>query len=388
MAGIQPRVAMAAIASLGGGGVWMAMQYGPPHGVLLLIGAALGLVLHHADFGFTRAYRRLVTAGDGAGVRAQLLMFALATVLFAPVLASGEVFGRPVAGAVAPASLSVLVGAFVFAIGMQLAGGCGSGTLYQVGTGRSALVVTLLFFVVGAVLATFHMPFWAALPSLGEVSLGERLGWGTAVALQLAVCGLLAAGTLWIERRRRMLPVPPRASTPPRRRWRVLQRPWSLVAGGVLLALLNLLTLLVAGHPWTITWAFALWGAKALALSGYDLSTIPFWTEPFQQHALAAPVLADVTSVMDIGLVLGAFLGAGLAGRFAPAPRVPPSRLAASVVGGLMLGYGARIAFGCNIGALFSGVASTSLHGWLWGVAALAGTPIGVRLRRRFGLDD
>jgi uncharacterized protein len=314
-------------------------------------------------------------------------MLALATVLFAPMLASGEAFGRPVAGAVAPASLSVLVGAFVFAIGMQLGGGCGSGTLYHVGVGSSRLVVTLLFFVLGAVLATFHMPFWTALPSLGGISLGERLGWGTAVALQLAVCGLLAVATLWVDRRPG-LPASPRTSAPPGGWWRILQGPWSLVAGGVLLALLNLLTLLVAGHPWTITWAFALWGGKALALSGYDLSAIPFWTEPFQQHALAAPVLADATSVMDIGLVLGAFLGAGLAGRFAPKPRVPLSRLAASVVGGLMLGYGSRIAFGCNIGALFSGVASTSLHGWFWGVAALVGTPIGVHLRRRFGLDD
>jgi hypothetical protein len=258
-------------------------------------------------------------------------MLALATVLFAPMLASGEAFGRPVAGAVAPASLSVLVGAFVFAIGMQLGGGCGSGTLYHVGVGSSRLVLTLLFFVVGAVLATFHMPFWTALPSLGEISLGERLGSGTAVALRLAVCGLLAVATLWVDRRRG-LPASPRTSAPPGGWWRILQGPWSLVAGGVLLALLNLLTLLVAGHPWTITWAFALWGGKALALSGYDLSAIPFWTEPFQQHALAAPVLADATSVMDIGLVLGAFLGGGLAGRVAPKPRVPLSRLAASGV--------------------------------------------------------
>jgi hypothetical protein len=367
--------------------MWLAAQYGPAHGALLLIGAALGLVLHHAAFGFTRAYRRLVTAADGAGVRAQLLMLALATVLFAPVLASGEAFGRPVAGAVAPASPSVLVGAFMFAIGMQLGGGCGSGTLYHVGAGRSALVVTLVFFVVGATLATFHMPFWAALPSLGEVSLGERLGWTTATALQVAVCGLLASVTLWVERWRRR-PTQLHASMPPGGWRRILQGPWPLAVGGVLLALLSLLTLLVAGHPWTITWAFALWGGKALALSGYELSGVPFWTAPFQQHALAAPVLADVTTVMDIGLVLGAFLGAGLAGRFLPSPRIPPSRLAASIVGGLMLGYGARIAFGCNIGALFGGVASTSLHGWLWGAAALAGTPVGVWLRRRFRLDD
>ena len=53
-----------------------------------------------------------------------------------------------------------------------------------------------------------------------------------------------------------------------------------------------------------------------------------------------------------------------------------------------MLGYGARISFGCNIGAFVSGAASTSLHGWLWIVAALAGTWIGIRLRPRFGLPD
>jgi hypothetical protein len=150
---------------------------------------------------------------------------------------------------------------------------------------------------------------------------------------------------------------------------------------------LNFLTLLVAGHPWTITWGFTLWGAKLLAAAGYDLSDVPFWTGRFQQHALAGPVLADTTSVMDIGLIVGACLGAGLAGRFAPSHRVPPKRLIASILGGLLLGYGARIAFGCNIGALVSGIASTSVHGWLWAAAALAGTPFGLRLRRLLAVE-
>jgi uncharacterized protein len=47
----------------------------------------------------------------------------VATVLFPPILASGEAFGHAVGGAVAPASLSVLVGAALFAVGMQLGGG-------------------------------------------------------------------------------------------------------------------------------------------------------------------------------------------------------------------------------------------------------------------------
>nr|WP_328821130.1 YeeE/YedE thiosulfate transporter family protein [Paraburkholderia nemoris] len=60
--------------------------------------------------------------------------------------------------------------------------------------------------------------------------------------------------------------------------------------------------------------------------------------------------------------------------------------LVAAVTGGLMLGYGARLAYGCNIGACFSGTVSGSLYGWLWLVAAFVGNVLGTRLRPVFGL--
>jgi len=52
------------------------------------------------------------------------------------------------------------------------------------------------------------------------------------------------------------------------------------------------------------------------------------------------------------------------------------------------MGYGSRIAFGCNVGAFFSGVASTSLHGWLWIACALPGSWIGIQWRPFFGLPQ
>jgi uncharacterized protein len=366
------------------GPLWLAPRYGFRQGALLLVGAALGLALYHAAFGFTAAFRAVVARGDGRGLRAQMLMLALATVLFAPLLAAGQAFGVGLGGAVAPAGLPVLVGAFVFAIGMQLAGGCASGTLFHLGSGTTSMVLTLAAFIGGSLLATFHDGFWAAAPSLGAVSLADWLGWPGAVTVQLAAFGAVVVGTRALERRRSgRRPAGP----PPPGGWqRVLRGPWPLLAGAVALAALNALTLVLAGHPWVITWAFTLWGGKTLMLLGWDLSEVPFWRADFPRAALAAPVLADVTSVMDLGIVLGACLGAGLAGRFAPARRVPPRVVAASLAGGLLLGYGSRIAFGCNIGAYFSGIASTSLHGWLWGAAALIGTPVGVRLRRLFAL--
>ena len=58
------------------------------------------------------------------------------------------------------------------------------------------------------------------------------------------------------------------------------------------------------------------------------------------------------------------------------------------MIGGLLMGYGARIAFGCNIGAYFGGIASFSLHGWLWGITAVVGTVAGLALRPLFGLTN
>ncbi len=71
-------------------------------------------------------------------------------------------------------------------------------------------------------------------------------------------------------------------------------------------------------------------------------------------------------------------------------PSTPALAAGAGIVlgaapGGLLLGYGARNAYGCNIGAYFSGIASSSLHGWIWGITAFAGSIMGTHLsfRRR-----
>jgi uncharacterized protein len=154
----------------------------------------------------------------------------------------------------------------------------------------------------------------------------------------------------------------------------------------VALAIGNFLTLILAGRPWGITSAFALWGSKIVALTGADVAQWPYWSSPARAVSLSHSLLADITSVMDFGLLLGALLAAGLAGKFAPAWRVPLRSLAAAVIGGLLLGYGARLAYGCNIGAYFSGIASSSLHGWLWFAAALGGSVLGTWLRPLFGL--
>ncbi|PJB44634.1 MAG: YeeE/YedE family protein, partial [Comamonadaceae bacterium CG_4_9_14_3_um_filter_60_33] len=157
--------------------------------VLWLTGLVLGMALYHASFGFASAYRRMIVARDMRGVRAQLLLLALTTLLFAPVLAAGAIFGQGVGGAWAPVGVSVAVGAFLFGIGMQIAGGCGSGTLYTAGGGSLRMMMVLIFACIGSFWASLHMGWWQQLPSLDAVVLSEVMDWKWALLLQLGVIG-------------------------------------------------------------------------------------------------------------------------------------------------------------------------------------------------------
>jgi len=355
--------------------------------LLFVIGLGLGLTLFQAAFGFAGGWRAFVRDARSAPVRAQLLLLALSCVLFFPVLA-GLFPGIRASGAVAPAGVTVLVGAFLFGIGMQLGGGCGSGTLFTVGGGHVRMLITLAFFIVGATVGSVHLPWWLSLPSLGKVSLLNELGWLPALGLQLAVFAVLYRLAAGRERSRRGR-LEPISGDPDPRPWmeRLLTGPWPLLWGAVGLALLGLATLLVAHHPWSITFAFGLWGTKLWQALGGDISQWSYWASGYPARALERSVLADVTSVMDFGVILGAVLGAGLQHRFAPPAELRGRDLLTAVVGGLLLGYGARLAFGCNIGGLLAGIASGSLHGWLWLLAGFAGTLLGVRLRALLGVD-
>lgn len=378
------RVVAAAGLLLATGIAAIGSSFGWRSGALYLLGGALGLVLYHASFGIAASWRQFVVERRGAGLRAQMLMLALATAIFLPVLAQGSLFGQPVGGAIAPVGVSVLIGAFLFGVGMQLGGGCASGTLYTVGGGSTRMVITLLFFVVGSLIGSAHLPWWLTQPSLGPISLARELGVAQALALQLTAFAALAALTLLLERRRhgRLAQAAPKVQG-----WRRLpQGPWPLVWGAVLLALLNAATLALAGHPWTVSFGYALWGAKAAAALGLDVASWEFWTWRLPKQALEGNLFANSTSVMNFGIIVGAFLAAGLAGKFTSARSVAAGAALAAVIGGLMMGYGARLAFGCNVGAYFSGIASGSVHGWLWFVAALIGTYVGARLRPVFRL--
>lgn len=353
-------------------------------GTLWLVGALLGVTLYHSAFGFTHAWRAFIADRRGDGLRAQMLMLAFGVMLFFPFLAQGTLAGQPVSGFVAPPGVSVLIGAFIFGVGMQLGGGCASGTLFSAGGGSTRMIITLFFFIVGSVLAAMNYSWWSTLPAMAPLSMVKNWGLWPALFANLAIFALIAFISILLEKRRHGTLISRATGS-----WRpasLLRGPWTLAWGAVALVILNFATLALAGRPWGITGAFTIWGSKVLmAFDVHDPTQWTFWTRDLMP--LITPLREDITSVMNVGLILGAMGAAAAAGKFAPVWKIPARSLLASVIGGIMLGYGARLAFGCNIGAYFSGILSGSAHAWLWLPAAFVGNALGVRLRPLFNLS-
>lgn len=377
------------------GALYLYQQQGEYQAFLLLLGGSLGLTLYHASFGFTTAWRSLVINRRGSGLRAQMLMLAIAVCLIFPALSSGTLFGNEVRGYIRPLGFSVLAGAFIFGIGMQLGNGCGSGNLYHAGGGQLRAIPSIIGFMFGALWATADYEWWTTLPQLAPISSIDSLGLMPAIIINLALFALIAGFSVWLEKRRYgSLEKDNAGSTLPLRR-RLLRGPWPFIWGGVCLAVLNFAVLAITGYPWSVALSYPLWGAKAAlwlddALSlglELDLDFWSYWLQPGRESALGESILQDTVSVMNIGILLGAFLAAALAGKFSWQWRIPLLHWLAAAIGGVMLGYGSTISFGCNIGAYFGGIVSGSLHGWLWLVAAFAGSMAGTQLRPLFRLD-
>jgi len=378
---IDLRVVGIALLAIVGLAAMAAEESGWRMATLWLVAVGMGLTLYQGAFGFTAGYRALLRDGRGGQVRGQLLLLALLIALFTPALAAGSLFGQPVRGFVFPIGVELVAGAFLFGIGMQIAGGCASGTLYTVGGGSTRMLIVLFAFAAGAVAAAATYPSWSGGPQLAAISLTESLGvWG-ALALQGAVIVVLWRFVRAVERRRG-------TDVSLFGGGSLLRGGWSYGAAAVVLAGLAFATLLLSGRPWGLTQAFVVWGSRIVDFTGLDDPHFwSFWEQPTRVEALSRPFWADVFSVMDLGIILGALLASGLAGKFKPTWRIGFGPLVSALLGGLMLGYGAVLATGCNIAAFLSGVASGSLHGWVWIAAALPGTAIGVWLRPFFGLD-
>ena len=343
--------------------VLVSLFAGARFGIVLSIGLGFGIVLEGLRFGFAGPWRMMILHREPAGILTQLLAIGLVACVAIPMLAFHP---TELSGAQAPIGWAMIGGAFVFGAAMQIILGCGSGTLVNAGSGNPVSLVALPFFALGSFAGAYHIFWWTDLGSLPIMTLEGGAGLvGTLILL------IIMAGIFLILGKKGSRSLPRR-----------------YIIAAIFIAVLAICNLLVSGQPWGVVYGLGLWATKGAVVLGFDLSSSTYWAASSSVGRLNSSVLTDYTSLTNIGMLAGAFgvsvwrnrdLGHSV-------PSYPLSTWFVVIVAGLALGYASRLAFGCNVGAFFSGISTGSLHGWVWFIAAFMGAFLGIRIRFVVGL--
>jgi uncharacterized membrane protein YedE/YeeE len=156
------------------------------------------------------------------------------------------------------------------------------------------------------------------------------------------------------------------------------------VTGAILLSVFQIATLATTGNPWGVTGPFSYWGAWVIQLFGADVTSWHFFSTQTSQDILAGGFLNHPESLRNVAVIFGALFSTLMASQFKIKKLKNVKQIIAAILGGLLMGYGARLAYGCNIGAFYSGIASFSLSGWVFGLSLFFGAIMGSKLLAKY----
>ena len=165
---------------------------------------------------------------------------------------------------------------------------------------------------------------------------------------------------------------------------KLMKEPLTYVSGAALLAVFQIAHFVFFESGWGVTSAFADWGAWLFQLVGGHPEQWAYFASEKSQATLAAGFLQDGASIRNVGIVFGALIATLFASQFKIKKLKSLKQVVAAVLGGFLMGYGARLAAGCNIGALFTATSALSLSGWIFAAFLLVGAFIGSKLLAKY----
>jgi uncharacterized membrane protein YedE/YeeE len=334
----------------------------------LLIGAAFGYVLQRGRFCVNSAFREVLFQ-DYTMLRAYLLAVAV-TMIGANLLEDMHLLGHYENGAYVADQLyrqafvpwANIIGGYIFGMGIVLAGGCGSGILYRVGEGNLAYVLAVCGFFFGIVMAKFGIlkPVYDAListvvftgPNSDVIpTLDNIIG-----VNKWIVIAVVAAVLLFF----------------------VFQgKPFQKAKKGYSWSIAGLLVGLIAVAAF---WASDYFGGRARGLS-FTGPVREFFLALFFGNSQAASsdntqTLLGITFSWSSLYVLAVPIGAYISGKLLNEVKlkVPPAdELLKVFFGGTLMGVGAQIGGGCNIGHSLTGVSTLAVSSWVANIFIILG---------------
>ncbi len=369
----------------------------------LLIGLVLGYALARGAYGFAGSVNRAYRFGSTKLMRTLMFLFAISSIgtavlLYSGVLTTAKFWINPI-------NLGLLLGGFLFGVGMALASNCASGVLTDFRNNPLKAIIIIIFFGIGVFVGlpiqqsgenswvsetwfnTSTSPKGVYIVDWFNGPFNGLLG-GIIVVVLIAL--LFTYGSLFVEKILKNkgkyteikseiahkeithdeLPLNPISKGTYDV---ILGNPWSLRTASFVIAGAFLTLMVVTKGGWGVSTVYGLWFGKILMVFGVS----PSWITEFTHMSAASFAFDHPVSVQNIAILLGAFIAILTMGTLKMSFKISWKQLIAFVLGGFLLGFGTRLSNGCNVGALYSPIAQFSLSGWFFLIFMIIGGVIG-----------
>lgn len=146
----------------------------------------------------------------------------------------------------------------------------------------------------------------------------------------------------------------------------------AVIAAGILSAYYFGLT----GTYWAVTGEFTRWGGEVLQTFGVNVDQWGY----FKIVGLDGNLFSRIDGLMILGMFAGCISAALWANNIKFRRSTNRIRIAQAIIGGILAGFGARLAMGCNLASFFTGIPQFSLHAWLFTLASAVGCYFGAKV--------
>lgn len=329
-----------------------------------IFGLIYGFLLQKADFCFVASIRDWISVRDTRILNGVLVLIATALIGWGIALTTGaaevsQIWTVPFGGA-------NLLGGILFGIGMTIAGGCGSGTLYRCGMGYIQFWVVLLFAIIGNLLFAFIYDPWARDYVLEPITISEsgytlfdmKLPF---MVLPVLIVAIMVGISIWRFGLQGFLRGVKETFTD----WQgnpFKQSHWDIRFVALLMGVVAVIQFIFMSNV-SITGPETRVGGVILAAAfGDDV----IYNNTYLNGLFAAfpRIGLGPEEILILFLIIGSFLAALFSGSFKIRfPRA--SRMPYAIGGGLLMGIASRIAPGCNIANVITGVGGLSISSFV-----------------------
>jgi uncharacterized membrane protein YedE/YeeE len=372
-------------------GIWWLSgheDYGSEAVFTVLAGAVFGITLQRSRFCFFCIIREALQERKFEGIFGIFVALGVGlvgcTVVFQGWIFEPQQAGFLPPGAhIGPVGWPLVMGSFIFGLGMSLSGSCLSAHFYRLGEGSilSPFAILGAFIGFGVGFQGWNYFYLRAYQDAPVLWLPQEWGYGIALVAAVGLMVVLSRFFYALRQREAVAEGNPRGDND----WYfpLWEKRWPTWVGGVIIGTLaTYLTLQT--EPLGVTAELGRLARDAGSLIGL----LPDRLEGLDgfRGCTTGPAenFFSSNALFVLSLIAGSFAASFLGGHF-EVERQPPARFVLAFLGGILLGFGAMISLGCTLGTLFSGITAGAVSGWVFFAGCVFGIAVGLPLRRLLG---